>query len=324
MRRQSASVTGASIPARPSARASRGTDSSASTAWPICWGMSAAGTPSASSSPARRLRLWGARAVATRSPVPASPISDSGRAPCISAKRQTSAKMCPAAAPAAFSPWASVAPAARAAAFLAAPASSTPTGSFDTSHTTPASVNIARQRFRQPLVGRGGHEPRSLGHHLVCVRGAADAGDALGAELLAQQDGGRGAVGRHETLGQRHHRRARAETRLGQPGDDLVEPARGDAEEHIVGAGQPRGDRLDPQLSRKRDLGQVLGVRSLLGHPFGLLGRAGLERRAHPPSRQQHRHRRPERPGADDDGAAIAGALGHGRERIGKEMPAGV
>src|SRR5436305_699052 len=49
--------------------------------------------------------------------------------------------MCPAAAPAAFRPCASVAPAARAAAFLAAPASSTPIGSLDCSHTTPARVN---------------------------------------------------------------------------------------------------------------------------------------------------------------------------------------
>jgi hypothetical protein len=40
---------------------------------------------SASSSPARRLRLCGASAVATRSPVPASPIIDSGRAPSCSA-----------------------------------------------------------------------------------------------------------------------------------------------------------------------------------------------------------------------------------------------
>ena len=44
-------------------------------------GISAVGTPCASSSPARRLRLCGASAVATRSPVPARPIIDSGRAP---------------------------------------------------------------------------------------------------------------------------------------------------------------------------------------------------------------------------------------------------
>ena len=47
----------APTPARSSARASSGTDSSASTAWPTRSGISAAGTPAASSSPARRLRL---------------------------------------------------------------------------------------------------------------------------------------------------------------------------------------------------------------------------------------------------------------------------
>ena len=49
--------------------------------------------------------------------------------------------MWPAAAPAAFRPWTSVAPAASAAAFLAIPESSTPTGSLDCSHTTPARMN---------------------------------------------------------------------------------------------------------------------------------------------------------------------------------------
>ena len=57
IRRPSAPVTGAPTPARSSARASNGTDSSASTAWPMRAGISAAGTPAASSSPARRLRL---------------------------------------------------------------------------------------------------------------------------------------------------------------------------------------------------------------------------------------------------------------------------
>ena len=51
--------------------------------------------------------------------------------------------MWPAAAPAALRPWAWVAPAASAAAFLAAPASSTPIGSFDCSQTTPARVKTA-------------------------------------------------------------------------------------------------------------------------------------------------------------------------------------
>ena len=51
--------------------------------------------------------------------------------------------MWPAAAPAAFRPCASVAPAASAAAFLATPDSSTPTGSPDCSHTTPARMKTA-------------------------------------------------------------------------------------------------------------------------------------------------------------------------------------
>src|SRR5450759_2126856 len=77
----SARVTGASTPARSRVRASSGTHSSASTAWPMRAGISAAGMPAANSSPARRLRLSRASAVATRSPVPARPIIDSGLAP---------------------------------------------------------------------------------------------------------------------------------------------------------------------------------------------------------------------------------------------------
>src|SRR5918999_3808927 len=69
----SAVMTGASSPPRSRAWASRRTVSSASTAWPIRSGISAAGTPCASSSPALRLRELGASAVATRSPVPARP-----------------------------------------------------------------------------------------------------------------------------------------------------------------------------------------------------------------------------------------------------------
>ena len=81
----SAVVTGASTCARRSAVASSGTMSSDSTAWPIRAGISDAGTPWPSSSPARRLRDWGASAVPTRSPVPARPIIDSGLPPWRSA-----------------------------------------------------------------------------------------------------------------------------------------------------------------------------------------------------------------------------------------------
>ena len=71
--RASADVTGARIPADSIARASSGTVSSASTACPRRSGISAAGTPWLRSSPALRLRDFGASAVATRSPVPARP-----------------------------------------------------------------------------------------------------------------------------------------------------------------------------------------------------------------------------------------------------------
>ena len=247
--RDSPRVTGASTPARVSAWASSGTPSIASTAWPMRSGISAAGTPSASSSPARRLRDCGASAVATRSPVPASPMSDSGRAPRPSPKRQTSAKMWPAAAPAALRPWRSVAPAASAAAFLAAPASSTPTGSLDASQTTPAFWKNDASAQRERLVGRRGDQAGALVDHLARVRGPADAADALGAEL-----GGSRSVGGVPSGGTRPLASETIAARLGRPGggqagDDRVQAARRDGEQDVVRARQARADRLDPQVA---------------------------------------------------------------------------
>src|SRR6185436_6416743 len=145
--RASAEVTGASTPARSIACASTGTVSSASTAWPTRSGISAAGTPSASSSPALRFRDIGASAVATRSPVPARPTNVRAWPPLDEDSASTSRKMSAAAMPAALRPWAWVAPTATAAAFFATPASSTPTGSSDTSHTTPALWNVSATRW---------------------------------------------------------------------------------------------------------------------------------------------------------------------------------
>ncbi len=70
--------------------------------------------------------------------MPARPTNVVGCPPRSAASASTSVKMSAAAIPAALSPCDSVAPAASAAAFLAHPASSTPTGSGDTSHTRPA------------------------------------------------------------------------------------------------------------------------------------------------------------------------------------------
>ena len=81
--------------------------------------------------------------------------------------------------------------------------------------------------------------------------------------------------------------------------DHLAQPARGHGQEHVVGARHPGGGRLDPQLRRQLDAGQVHAVLALRLQPRRLLGGARLQRRAQPAPRQQHGQRRPERPRPD-------------------------
>ena len=140
--------------------------------------------------------------------------------------------MWPAAAPAALRPCASVAPAASAAAFFAAPASSTPTGSLDRSQTTPARMKTCASAPRELLVARGGDErrrPRAPSR--ARARGRRCRRRAAAPKRSREHDGRRRAVGRHEALGERDDarrgrrarpRRARAITspspREGTPG----------------------------------------------------------------------------------------------------------
>ena len=79
--------------------------------------------------------------------MPARPTNVRAWPPLDADSDSTSRKMSAAAMPAAFSPCAWVAPTATAAAFFATPASSTPTGSSDTSHTTPARWNASATRW---------------------------------------------------------------------------------------------------------------------------------------------------------------------------------
>src|SRR5918995_1126840 len=102
-------------------------------------GICSAGVPWPSSSPARRFRLPSARIVAVRSPTPATPAKVSCRAPRARAYATHSRHTCAVAIPAAFMPWACAAAPARAAAFLAAPATSTRIMSSERSQTRPAS-----------------------------------------------------------------------------------------------------------------------------------------------------------------------------------------
>ena len=167
--------------------------------------------------------------------------------------------MCPAAAPAAFRPCASVAPAASAAAFLAAPASSTPSGSLDCSQTTPARVNTWASDARELLVAGGGHERGAGVHHLLRVRRAAEAGDAVrrrSARCRTRRR--RQPVGRDEALGDRHDRRAPRRGRRA-PSAAITSPsaARGHRQEHVVGARHARRGGLDAQLRRQLDARQV-------------------------------------------------------------------
>ena len=83
-------------------------------------------------------------------------------------------------------------------------------------------------------------------------------------------------------------RRAAPEPGRLEAGDHLVEPARRDAEEHVVRARQPGAHRLDPQLAREHDPGQVLAVLAVALEPLALLGRARLERRPEPAAGEQH------------------------------------
>ena len=69
------------MPALPTASAIRGTESSASDAWPMIPGIWSGRRPLPSSSPARRFRLPCARIVAVRSPTPARPANVSWSAP---------------------------------------------------------------------------------------------------------------------------------------------------------------------------------------------------------------------------------------------------
>ena len=115
-----------------------------------------------------------------------------------------------------------MAPAASAAAFLATPASSTPTGSFESSQTTPARVKIPASPSASASSKAAATSPAPACDHLLGVRGTADAGDAVRAEARAQQRRRRRAVGRDEALRERDDRGAAAEP----PTPEAVDRAR--------------------------------------------------------------------------------------------------
>ncbi len=295
-------VIGAWMPADSIAWASSGTVSSDSTAWPSRSGISLAGTPSASSSPALRLREVGARAVATRSPTPARPTNVEARAPRPRASASTSVKMSAAAMPAAFRPCDSVAPAASAAAFFALPASSTPTGSLEASHTTRAlAEDLGHPLGQRGRVGRA-HEPGPALDHLARVRRAAHARDALGPERGLEGERRRRPVGRHEALRERHDARPRRNALAHDLLERLAQPGRRHGHEDQVGAVElllDAAEHPDLQPLRQGDALEVALVLTRLVQLARLLLGAAQQRRAHAGAHEHDRDSRAEAAGAD-------------------------
>ena len=271
-------------------------------------GISAAGTPSASSSPARRLRDCGASAVATRSPVPARPISDSGRAPRRLGEAPDLGEDVAGGG-------------ARGVEALALGRAGGQRGrvlggarELDADRVVGGLADDAGlleergERQRERLVGGGRDEAGALVDHLARVRRARRRSATRWAPKSAVSSTVGGVPrGRHEALGQRDDRGARGQARGGQSGDDGVQPARGNGEQDVVRTRQPRADGLDLQRRRQLDARQVDLVLAVGVEALGLDRGARLQRRPHAAAGQQDRDRRAERARADDDGAPSAG-----------------
>ncbi len=200
-------MTGAATPACSSARASSGTDSSASTAWPIRSGISAAGTPCGE-------QLAGP---------PVAALGRQGRCDEVAGAGEADHRLRP------RTQRLGVAPdlgedvpgggSGRVQALrlggagserrgvLRRPGELDPDGVVGLLADHPRADEQLGDRPRQVLVARGRHQGRAGVDHLLRVGGSAEACHAVGAETSAEHDGRRKPVGRHEPLGNRDDRR---------------------------------------------------------------------------------------------------------------------
>jgi len=150
------------------------------------------------------------------------------------------------------------------------------------------------------------------------VRGSSHARHAVGAERNLERDRGRGALRRHQALGQRDHSGAGGQAQLDEFGKGLGDALGRHPDEHEVRAFEVvtrRSQRADAQVARQLHPGQVAVVLARLGHPFGLLGSAAQQRGAQAGPLQQQCNGGAERAGADDGGAArvVAGVADGGK-----------
>ena len=258
----SAPVTGAPTPARSSARASSGTDSSASTAWP---------TPRGSPPRARRgEQLAGAAVAALRGQRRGHQVAGAG---------QADHRLRPRAQPLGIAPdLGEDVPGGRAGGvqpLRLGGARGERRGVLGRAreldadgvvgllaHDAGAGEHLG-ERARELLIARGGHQRGAGVHHLLRVRRATEAGDPLGAEARAQHRRRRQSLGgtrplATDTTAARLPRPAGAER-----GDHLAQAARGHRQEHVVGARHAGGGRLDAQLRGQLDPRQVDAVLAL-------------------------------------------------------------
>ena len=274
-------------------------------------GISLAGVPVPSSSPARRLRPAGAIIVAVRSPTPARPAKVSGSAPRATAWSMHSRQIEATAIPAALSPCGSAAAAARAAAFLAAPAISTPMTSRERSQTSPARSKTSPTWTRSSSSA----EPstRAAEPETASLAWAGPPRQATPAPAPVRRRIRRAvAPGRDQALGQHQHGAARADPvgdrphrlrqlRRGYRQADQVEPGELDRR------GGPDVDRL-----RQRHAGQVAAVLAVLDQLLDALRRSAP--RAGPRARRGRGGRRPRSPScrrrSQRRGASAAGRRG--------------
>ena len=264
---------GASIPARTTVSAISGTESSPSEAWPIRPGICSAGTPLPRSSPARRLRLPGARIVAVRSPTPARPAKVSIRAPARDA-------VVDALVPDAGGRDAGGVQAVR----LGGGGGERGgvlghAGHLDADDVVgpladeAGAIEDLAELHAQVGVGRAEDERRHAGRRLARVRRAAEAGDRAGAHPLGDVVGRQQAHRLDQALREEQHRGARADL-VGVGADRLRDRLRRHGEADQVAAGQlDVGGLLDLDALGDLHAGQVLLVLALA---LGDLGRLGV------------------------------------------------
>jgi hypothetical protein len=136
--------------------------------------------------------------------------------------------MWPAAAPAAFSPWASVAPYAGA-------------------------DEHRRECDRKRFLGGGRHQSRAFANHFTRVSRTAHTGDPTATKFPHQKHGRRHSLRRDKTLGEGHHGCSVRQPAGPEAAHDHADLGRWHAEQNVVGALDADFGGLNPKLTRQLD-----------------------------------------------------------------------